>query len=113
MWDGEWWRICGESYIVTDVVFFLSFCSIQNFQGSITSQGKLLLHDKFMVLDNGNNAGGNNTGGNKKAKDCQVFLFEQSIIFSDITGKKTRFNNPSYLYKTHLQVRWQIWYFSL
>jgi hypothetical protein len=58
-----------------------------------------------MVIDGSNSAASSSTGGNKKAKDCQVFLFEQSIIFSDITGKKTRFNNPSYMYKTHLQVR--------
>jgi hypothetical protein len=76
---------------------------LQNFEGNITSQGKLLLHDKFLCIE-GNTNEKNNAGGTKKAKDCQVFLFDQSIIFSDITGKKTRFVNPSYLYKTHLQV---------
>lgn len=39
-----------------------------------------------------------------KAKDLQVFMFEQSIIFSEAFGKKTQFTSPSYNYKTHIQV---------
>jgi triple functional domain protein len=40
----------------------------------------------------------------QKPKELQVFLFEQNIIFSDIIGKKTQFTNPSYIYKSHIQV---------
>lgn len=39
-----------------------------------------------------------------KNKDLQVFLFEQSIILSDVVGKKTQFTSPQYIYKAHIQV---------
>lgn len=39
-----------------------------------------------------------------KNKELQVFLFEQSIIFSEAVGKKTQFTSPQYIYKAHIQV---------
>jgi len=39
-----------------------------------------------------------------KLKERQVFLFEQILIFSEVTGHKTQFSIPSYTYKNHLQV---------
>lgn len=39
-----------------------------------------------------------------KNKELQVFLFEQSIIFSEVVGKKTQFTSPQYYYKAHIQV---------
>lgn len=39
-----------------------------------------------------------------KAKELQVFLFEQNIIFSEAVGKKTQFSDPMYIYKAHIQV---------
>lgn len=40
-----------------------------------------------------------------KNKDLHVFFFEQSIIFSEVVGKKTQFTSPQYFYKAHIQVR--------
>lgn len=67
--------------------------------GKITSQGKLLLHGPLSVCD----VPGQTVMG--KTKELQVFLFEQSIIFSEIVGKKTQFTSPQYIYKAHIQVR--------
>lgn len=39
-----------------------------------------------------------------KAKELQVFLFEQNIIFSEAVGKRTQFTDPMYIYKAHIQV---------
>lgn len=75
---------------------------LQKFEGKITSQGKLLLHGTIFCVEC-NNAE-RNTSSMQKPRELQVFLFEQNIIFSDITGKKTQFTNPSYIYKSHIQV---------
>lgn len=42
---------------------------------------------------------------NSKSKELQVFLFEQTMIFSEAVGKKTQFTNPVYIHKAHIQVR--------
>lgn len=77
---------------------------LQKFEGKITAQGKLLLHGVLSCLDC--NDSERNTSSMQKPKDLQVFLFEQNIIFSDIVGKKTtQFTNPSYIYKSHIQVK--------
>lgn len=44
------------------------------------------------------------TVGNAKYKELQVFLFEQTMIFSEAVGKKTQFTNPVYIHKAHIQV---------
>lgn len=41
---------------------------------------------------------------NLKSKELQVFLFEQTMIFSEAVGKKTQFTNPVYIHKAHIQV---------
>ncbi|KAJ8968250.1 hypothetical protein NQ317_012959 [Molorchus minor] len=71
---------------------------LQGFEGKITAQGKLLLHDILTVSDYGT------TNAMGKNKDLHVFLFEQSIIFSEVIGKKTQFTSPQYIYKAHLQI---------
>lgn len=76
---------------------------LQKFGGKITAQGKLLLHGNLFCVES-NNAE-RNTSSMQKPKELQVFLFEQNIIFSDIVGKKTQFTNPTYIYKSHIQVR--------
>ncbi|KAK9877206.1 hypothetical protein WA026_016953 [Henosepilachna vigintioctopunctata] len=73
---------------------------LQGFDGKITAQGKLLLHGLVTCSDL---PGSNNTTVGKN-KELQVFLFEQSIIFSDIVGKKTQFTSPQYFYRAHIQV---------
>ncbi|KYB28884.1 Triple functional domain protein-like Protein [Tribolium castaneum] len=70
---------------------------LQGFDGKITAQGKLLLHGPLTCTDVQGTVVGKN-------KDLQVFLFEQSIILSDVVGKKTQFTSPQYIYKTHIQV---------
>jgi len=75
---------------------------LQKFEGKITAQGKLLLHGTIFCIEC-NNAE-RNTSSMQKPKELQIFLFEQNIIFSDIIGKKTQFTNPSYIYKSHIQV---------
>lgn len=41
-------------------------------------------------------------------RNLHVFLFEQSIIFSEEVGKKTQFTSPVYNYKAHIQVRYDV-----
>lgn len=69
-------------------------------QGKITAQGKLLLHGPLICSD----AQGGTSSVIGKCKELQVFLFEQSIIFSEVVGKKTQFSSPQYIYKAHIQV---------
>lgn len=71
---------------------------LQGFEGKITAQGKLLFHGILTVSDYGQ------TSVVGKNKDLHVFFFEQSIIFSEVVGKKTQFTSPQYIYKAHLQV---------
>ncbi|XP_066250215.1 triple functional domain protein isoform X1 [Euwallacea similis] len=74
---------------------------LQGFEaGKITAQGILLLHGLLNVSD----LPGQNPTVVGKNKELQVFLFEQSIIFSEIVGKKTQFTSPQYIYKAHIQV---------
>lgn len=76
---------------------------LQKFEGKITAQGKLLLHGPLVCVE-GPMMADRNSSIVPKPRELQVFLFEQNIIFSDIVGKKTQFTNPSYIYKTHIQV---------
>lgn len=80
---------------------------LQKFEGSITAQGKLLLHGPLMCVEGVSNID-RNSSIVTKPRELQVFLFEQSIIFSDIIGKKTQFTNPSYIYKNQIQVKKKI-----
>ncbi|XP_050432765.1 triple functional domain protein isoform X1 [Adelges cooleyi] len=72
---------------------------LQGFDGKITAQGKLLLHGLLMCAE-----GPSPNNSRSAAKELHVFLFEQSIIFSEEVGKKTQFTNPVYVYKAHIQV---------
>ncbi|XP_055319893.1 kalirin isoform X6 [Sitodiplosis mosellana] len=75
---------------------------LQKFEGKITAQGNLLLHGPLLCTEGTNNAERNSSVA-IKPRELQVFLFQQSIIFSEIVGKKTQFVNPSYIYKNHIQ----------
>lgn len=87
---------------------------LQNFSGKITAQGNLLMHGPLCceVIDpnssttSSDSSSRNSSSGSnsQKPKELQVFLFDQSIIFSEIVGKKTQFQNPAYIYKLHIQV---------
>lgn len=69
------------------------------FQGKITAQGKLLLHGMLTCTERPSC----NTS-RAPPRELHVFLFEQSIIFSEEVGKKTQFTSPVYVYKAHIQV---------
>ncbi|XP_076272417.1 trio Rho guanine nucleotide exchange factor isoform X4 [Rhynchophorus ferrugineus] len=74
---------------------------LQGFEaGKITAQGKLLIHGLLNVSD----LPGQNPVSVGKNKELQVFMFEQSIIFSEVVGKKSQFQSPRYVYKGHIQV---------
>lgn len=77
---------------------------LQKFEGKITAQGKLLLHGPLLCTEYPPNTD-RNTNIVTKPRELQVFLFEQNIIFSEIVGKKTQFTNPSYIYRSHVQVQ--------
>ncbi|XP_063844125.1 triple functional domain protein-like isoform X3 [Scylla paramamosain] len=70
---------------------------LQGFDGKIMSQGKLLLYGPLVCCEG-------TSAHNFRGKDLMVFLFEQSIIFSESGRKKNQFSNPVYQYKSHLQV---------
>ncbi|XP_034255517.1 kalirin isoform X2 [Thrips palmi] len=71
---------------------------LQGFDGKITAQGKLLMHGPLNCIE------GKSALSNLKSKELQVFLFEQTMIFSEAVGKKTQFTNPVYIHKAHIQV---------
>ncbi|XP_017782251.1 PREDICTED: triple functional domain protein-like isoform X2 [Nicrophorus vespilloides] len=73
---------------------------LQGFDGKITAQGKLLLNGPLIVSD----LPANTTTIVGKNKELHVFLFEQSIIFSEASVKKNQFSSSKYYYKTHIQV---------
>lgn len=73
---------------------------VLSFQGKITAQGKLLLHGMLSCVERPST----NTS-RVPPRDLHVFLFEQSIIFSEEVGKKTQFTSPVYVYKAHIQVK--------
>ena len=66
-------------------------------QGKIMAQGKLLLYGPLSCCEG-------TSGHAFRGKDLMVFLFEQSIIFSEAGKRKNQFQNPIYAYKDHLQV---------
>lgn len=70
---------------------------LQGFDGKIMAQGKLLLYGPLMCCEGP-------SAHNFRGKELMVFLFEQSIIFSESGRKKNQFSNPVYAYKSHLQV---------
>lgn len=76
---------------------------LQKFEGKITAQGKLLLHGLLYCVE-GASSSDKNSYNTQKLKELHVFLFEQTIIFAEIVGKKTQFTSPSYIYKAHIQV---------
>ncbi|XP_052122184.1 kalirin isoform X6 [Frankliniella occidentalis] len=71
---------------------------LQGFDGKITAQGKLLMHGPLTCYE------GLSALMNVKSKELQIFLFEQTMIFSEAVGKKTQFTNPVYIHKAHIQV---------
>ncbi|XP_053302426.1 triple functional domain protein isoform X2 [Pleuronectes platessa] len=70
---------------------------LQDFDGKIVAQGRLLLQDTFMVSDPEDSLIG-------RMKERRVFLFEQLVIFSEPLDKKKGFSLPGFLYKNSIKV---------
>ena len=73
-------------------------------QGKITAQGKLLLQDTLLVMEQSAKAP---PRADKQAmKERRVFLFEQIVIFSEeIDKRKNNMSSPGYIYKNSIKVR--------
>jgi len=71
-------------------------------QGKITAQGKLLLQDTLLVVEQSAKA----PRVDKQAmKERRVFLFEQIVIFSEeIDKRKNNMSSPGYIYKNSIKV---------
>ncbi|KAJ8397054.1 hypothetical protein AAFF_G00011080 [Aldrovandia affinis] len=70
---------------------------LQGFEGKITAQGKLLLQDTFMVMEQ-------ECSFLSRAKERRVFLFEQLVIFSEPIDRKKGFSLPGYIFKNSIKV---------
>uniref|UniRef100_A0A4W3IC27 Rho guanine nucleotide exchange factor 25 n=1 Tax=Callorhinchus milii TaxID=7868 RepID=A0A4W3IC27_CALMI len=70
---------------------------LQGFDGKIIAQGRLLLQDTFLVVDQ-------DAGLLSRSKERRVFLFEQIAIFSEPLDKKKGFSMPGYLFKNNIKV---------
>lgn len=70
---------------------------LQNFDGQITAQGKLLMQGTLLCTEERSNKKSNE-------QQLQVFLFDKCIIFASIVSKKKQFQYPLYDYKAHFQL---------
>ncbi|XP_077959998.1 kalirin RhoGEF kinase b isoform X3 [Gasterosteus aculeatus] len=68
---------------------------LQDYEGKLTSQGKLLQQETFCV-------GEQDGGVLSRSKERRVFLFEQIVIFSELLRKGS--NNPGYQFKNSIKV---------
>lgn len=70
-------------------------------QGKITAQGKLLLQDILLVMEQT----AKSKGERQTFRERRVFLFEQEIIFSEeMDKKKNNLSHPGYIYKNSMKV---------
>ncbi|XP_030386253.1 rho guanine nucleotide exchange factor 25-like isoform X3 [Scaptodrosophila lebanonensis] len=77
---------------VNDMMLVLR--GLQDFDGEITAQGNLILQGPLTCVND----------ATQKQRELQVFLFQQIIIFADIEKVKTQFSNPTFKYRSHIQV---------
>ncbi|XP_034394263.1 rho guanine nucleotide exchange factor 25 isoform X1 [Cyclopterus lumpus] len=70
---------------------------LQDFEGKITAQGKLLQQDTFTVTEQ-------DSGFLSRAKERRIFLFEQLVIFSEPIDRKKGFSLPGYIFKNSIKV---------
>ncbi|XP_023037486.1 rho guanine nucleotide exchange factor 25 isoform X3 [Drosophila willistoni] len=76
---------------VNDMMMILR--SLQDFDGEITAQGNLLMQGPLNCVTEA-----------AKQRELQVFLFQQIIIFADIEKAKTQFCDPTFKYRSHIQL---------
>lgn len=88
--------------MVVCYLYFLTYCSLSLslcklwVQGKLTSQGKLLQQETFCVWEQ-------DGGVLSRSKERRVFLFEQTVIFSELLRKGS--SNPGYQFKNSIKVR--------
>ncbi|CAD5209161.1 unnamed protein product [Bursaphelenchus xylophilus] len=70
---------------------------LQNFEGSLSAQGRLIFQGKLSISDGG-------ATQPFKGKPRRVFLFEQSAIIADEIQPKKEFGNPTYIFKNQIMV---------
>ncbi|VDM59067.1 unnamed protein product [Angiostrongylus costaricensis] len=70
---------------------------LQNFDGSLNAQGKLLYQGTLPISDS-------QGGTSQKSKERRIFLFEQSVIIADHIPPKKEFGNPIYIFKNQIMV---------
>ncbi|XP_062303477.1 LOW QUALITY PROTEIN: kalirin RhoGEF kinase b [Osmerus eperlanus] len=70
---------------------------LQDYEGKLTSQGKLLQQETFCVWEQ-------DGGVLSRSKERRVFLFEQIIIFSEFIRKGS--STPGYQYKKSIKVNY-------
>ncbi|KAG5678999.1 hypothetical protein PVAND_008608 [Polypedilum vanderplanki] len=73
-----------------------------NCEGFIQKTDKIIMHGTLCCIEF--NQRYHRARTLQKPKDLKVFLFQQVIIFCDIIGKNSRFIEPTYNYKSHIQV---------
>jgi len=72
-------------------------------QGKITAQGKLLLQDTLLVVEQPAKAPPR--VDKQTMKERRVFLFEQIVIFSEeIDKRRNNMSSPGYIYKNSIKV---------
>lgn len=68
-------------------------------------QGKLLRSDTLNCVENVNTPNERSSNLLPRAKELRVFLFEQIILFSEISGnRRGPYTTPQYNYKAHISV---------
>jgi len=73
-------------------------------QGKITAQGKLLLQDTLLVVEQPAKAPPR-VIDKQTMKERRVFLFEQIVIFSEeIDKRRNNMSSPGYIYKNSIKV---------
>jgi RhoGEF domain len=70
---------------------------LQNFEGNLNAQGRLLFQGTLQISDGGPNLP-------FRGKERRVFLFEQSAIIADCIPPRKEYGNPTYIFKNQIMV---------
>ncbi|XP_043549662.1 kalirin isoform X3 [Chiloscyllium plagiosum] len=94
---------CSEIEKAADVMYLvpkrcndmMNLGRLEDFDGKITAQGKLLQQDTFYVTEQ-------DSGVLSRSKERRVFLFEQIVIFSELLNKGS--STPRYQFKNSIKM---------
>ena len=85
---------------------------LQNFDGNLTAQGRLIYQVLYSVLPFGTqifqgtlSIAETSGSSSQKPKDRRIFLFEQSAIIADHIPPKNNYGNPTYIFKNQIMVQ--------